>query len=87
MDILYHKNFTKAFLKLPPKTREKIKKTIIILQYDPGDTRLNNHALHGEDQGKRSISAGGDLRIVFEEEDNYKNVTLLRVGTHNQVYK
>ena len=86
MEIRYHKHFTKAFLKLSPKIRKKVKETIDVFQNNPHHPQLDNHALHGKDQGKQAISAGGDLRIVFEEDGNYEIVTLLRVGTHNQVY-
>jgi mRNA-degrading endonuclease YafQ of YafQ-DinJ toxin-antitoxin module len=34
----------------------------------------------------RAISAGGDLRIIFMEENNYEVIHLIRIGTHNQVY-
>lgn len=87
MDLRYHTNFTKAFLKLSPKMREKIKRTIEIFQDNPHNPELNNHALHGKLKGKRSISAGGNIRIIFVEENNYERVELHDVGTHNQVYK
>jgi addiction module RelE/StbE family toxin len=87
MDLHYHKNFTKAFLKLPKKMREKVKETIDIFQKDPHKSELDNHALHGKLTGKRSISVGGDMRIIFVEENNYESVELHDVGTHNQVYK
>lgn len=86
MDVVLHKNFEKSFAKLSPKQKEKVKITIIIFKRDPHDERLNNHALHGKESAKRAISAGGDLRLIFEQENNYQRVTFYRVGTHNQVY-
>lgn len=86
MQIKTHKNFDKAFLKLPFNIQKKVKDTLETFKKNPHESQLNNHALHGKDQDKRAISAGGDLRIVFLKEDNYGIVTLLRVGNHNQVY-
>jgi addiction module RelE/StbE family toxin len=76
----------KAFSKLSLKKQTKIKNTIKIFQNNPHDPRLNNHALHGKDAGKRAISAGGDLRLVFKQENNYQLVIFVRVGSHNQAY-
>lgn len=36
--------------------------------------------------GKRAISVMGDMRIIFEEFNDYTLVLMLDVGTHNQVY-
>ena len=87
MDIHYHKDFMKTYLKLSPKTRERVRKTIDIFQENPHKFELDNHALHGKLQGFRSISAGGDLRLLFIPEDNYERVKFYCVGTHNQLYK
>ncbi|MEW6236318.1 MAG: type II toxin-antitoxin system mRNA interferase toxin, RelE/StbE family [Candidatus Omnitrophota bacterium] len=87
MEIFYHKKFLKAFLKLTLKQQEKVDDAIALFRRDPHDPALFNHALHGKEQGKRAISAGGDLRLIFEEEDDYRRVIFVRVGTHSQVYK
>lgn len=87
MKIHFHKNFTKIFLKLPPKIREKIKTTVDTFQKNPHEPQLDNHALHGKQKGQRSVSVGGDIRILFVEENNYETVVLLNVGTHTQLYK
>ncbi|MBU0459058.1 hypothetical protein KJ652_00720 [Patescibacteria group bacterium] len=54
---------------------------------DPKNPDLYNHALKGELQGKRSISVGFDLRIVFIVEGNYEHVILFSVGKHEDAYK
>ena len=81
-----HKKFRKAYLKLPAKKRQKIDETILKFQRNPFDETLKNHALKGEFAGCRSISAGGDLRIIFREFEGYVVVVFLHVGTHSQVY-
>ncbi len=87
MEIRYHRNFTKAFLKLSGKIQEKVERTIETFQMNPHHPQLNNHALHGKYQGYRAISAGGNIRLVFKVEGNYAIVEFLMVGTHTQAYK
>ncbi len=47
---------------------------------------LRNHGLTGKLRGLRAISAGYDLRIVYEEEGGHARVLLLNTGTHDEVY-
>lgn len=86
MKIVYSKDYIKAFQKLPPKKQDKVERTISIFQNNPYDSSLKNHPLHGALKGFYAISAGGDLRLLFKEYDNYKKVIFVLVGTHNQVY-
>lgn len=86
MQIQYHKQFEKRFAKLQPQIKKKV--TAIIQQFakNPFDPKLRNHALSGRLVGQRAISVMGDMRIIFEEHNNYILVVMLDVGTHNQVY-
>ena len=87
MEIFYHRRFRKQYRKLSIKNRKKVKATIRAFQKNPLNSTLRNHPLKGNHYGERAISVTGDTRIIFIKEDNYKRVTLLRVGTHAQVYK
>ncbi len=86
MNIRYHKNFEKHYKKLQMGEREKVLRAISKFGKDPFDPILRNHPLHGVAEGKRAFSVANDLRIIFEEYDNYVLVIMLDVGTHNQVY-
>lgn len=86
MKIIYHKNFTKKFKKLPAKLKEKTIFTIKEFTKNPLNPLLKNHALVGGLSGKRAFSVTGDARIIFEEYDNYILVIMFDIGTHNQVY-
>jgi len=66
--------------------KEKVNLSIEKFYQDPFDPSLKNHPLHGGMSGRRSISVTGDVRIIFEEYDNYVLVIMLDIGTHNQVY-
>lgn len=81
-----HKRFKKQFQKLPPKLQRQTDAAIERLAMNPYDPRLRNHALRGELGGCRAISVTGDIRIVFQEENDYQDIYLLLIGTHSQVY-
>ena len=86
MKIIYSKKFDKAFAKLELKKQEKIINTIDTFQKNPTNIILKNHKLSGNKKGLRAISAGGDLRIIFIEENGYTQILMIHVGSHNQVY-
>lgn len=86
MKIIYRKNFVKRYKKLSPKLKDKISTSLKQFKTDPHNPILRNHALKGRLQGRRALSVSGDLRIIFEEIDDYVLVIMLDVGIHNQVY-
>lgn len=87
MKIKYHKRFEKQFKKLLPQDKKKVINIVEIFIYDVNHTSLRNHKLKGALAGKRAISVKSDLRIIFEEFDNYTLVIFLDLGKHNRVYK
>lgn len=87
MKIKYHKRFEKQFKKLPEKIQEKVIVTIEIFMSDPYNKKLSNHKLKGVLADKNAISVSSDLRIIFEEFENYALVIFIDIGTHNHVYK
>ena len=86
MKIEYHKSFQKAFKKLDKKMQDKVMRRIRLFQRDINYPLLKNHALKGDMKGKRAISVTGNVRIVFEEYEDYTLVVMLDVGGHPQVY-
>ena len=87
MIIKYHKRFEKRYKKLSPSLQRKAQQAIEIFQRNPYDIRINNHALAGKMRGQRAFSVTGDVRIIFEESDNYLFVLFLAIGSHPQVYR
>lgn len=87
MEIIYHKKFEKKFKKLNDKIKNKVKSTIKKFTTNPGDKNLRNHALKGKLEGKRAIWVTGDIRIIFQEMNDYVLVIMLDVGTHTHVYE
>jgi len=86
MQIRHHKTFRKQHRKLPPNLKKKVKITIKLFSKNPHDGRLRNHTLKGTMNHERAIAVTGDVRIVFKTHGDYKKITLLRIGTHNQIY-
>ena len=86
MKIIYRKQFLKQFKKLERRKQLAVNDAIDCFRQNPHDARLHNHSLQGHVGGKRAISAGFDLRIVFEERDGYAIVIMIAVGRHETVY-
>jgi len=86
MEILLRKAFVKAYTKLPNPQQQFVDQALIIFKGSPSDPGLRDHALKGKMKGLRAFSASHDLRIIYREEGGFIVVTLLDVGTHNQVY-
>ncbi len=85
MRIDYHKGFTKQYNKLLPKLRIKFNERLEIFISNPLSKELNNHPLHGEYLGYRSINITGDLRAVYEIQDGV--IKFLFIDTHSNLYK
>ncbi len=86
MKIQFQKFFEKRYSKLTPKLKEKVDKVIQKFKVNPFDPVLGNHSLKGSMRSKRAISVTGNVRIIFEEYEDYTLVLMLDVGTHPQVY-
>jgi addiction module RelE/StbE family toxin len=86
MEIIFHKDFSKAYAKLGKADRKAVDDTIHLFQKDKFDQKLDNHSLKGKRDNIRSLDVKFDLRILFIEQQNYSIVVLIRVGTHSQLY-
>ena len=86
MKIQYTKRFSKRYRALRKNEQTRVESVLLLFAKDPYHKSLSNHLLKGRLQGKRAISVGGDLRIVFKEKDGYAVVLFLDIGSHNQVY-
>ncbi|MEK7529263.1 MAG: type II toxin-antitoxin system mRNA interferase toxin, RelE/StbE family [Patescibacteria group bacterium] len=86
MRIKYSKKFQKRFKKLPQSLKNKVVLAIEKFEKNPHDLALKNHPLKGKLESRRAFSVTGDIRIIFEEYDNYIVVLMLNLGTHTQVY-
>ncbi len=57
------------FKKLPLKVKNQFKERQLLFEKDQFNPILNNHPLKGKYQGYRSINIAGDMRVIFEKEN------------------
>ena len=86
MRIIFHKNFSRQYSKLQQKEQQKTDSRIELFEKNSLDPLLNNHALHGEYNGYRSINIIGDLRAIYEE-INSDTIHFIALGTHHELYE
>ena len=85
MKILFHPSFGKPYGKLRESERSRVEDRILLFSQDPFHPLLRNHALTGKYRGYRSVSVGGDLRVIFKMVS--RDTTLvITIGTHTQLY-
>lgn len=85
MRIDFHKDFIKQYNKLSIKLKDKYDERLEVFKENPFAPELNNHSLHGEYLGYRSINITGDLRAIYKiKEDCTYFVT---IDTHSNLYK
>lgn len=86
MKFKYHRQFQKQLLKLPQKQQTITRQRLRLFGADQQNVLLKNHALKGKYMGCRSISIGGDLRVIYIEHSSAL-IEFLYIGTHSQLYK
>ncbi len=67
-----------------PKVIERLKRHLELFSRGIRKELINDHPLTGKLKGLRAFSVGGDVRVVYQETEDY--YLLLDIGSHNQVY-
>lgn len=80
----YHRSFKKDYKKLPVNIRSHFEERLVLFLHDPFHPLLNNHPLHGEWEGHRSLNITGDLRAIFRIER--ETVIFVAIDTHTNLY-
>ncbi len=87
--LLYPESYIKRarkFLHKHPEIHGQYRKTLELLELNPKHPSLRLHDLEGRLKGMSSISINMSYRIVLELEIKGKEMTLINVGNHDQVY-
>ena len=66
-------------------SREAIRTKLEMLRNDPRG-QFNAHKLKGKLEGKWSCNLGYDIRIVYEIDDENKEIVVVAAGSHKEVY-
>lgn len=85
MIILFHKRFGKAYKKSSVKIKGHFRSRLALFAKDPFHPLLNNHALHGNLAGYRSINITGDIRAIYKVIDE-GTVEFALIGSHGELY-
>ena len=87
MRVLYSKRFKKQYhLRLSGKLKEQFKARLALFLIDPRHPQLRTHALAGKYDGCWSFNISGDVRAIFQYQNNQKTVLFLLIGGHSQIY-
>ena len=87
MNIVFHKQFKKAFCKQPAKVQKQFAERLGVFEKNPFDPMLNNHALRGEHKDKRSINITGDVRTIYVVyESRGEDIIFIDIGSHSDLY-
>ena len=76
----------RKFLRKHPQLRGQYRKTLELLELNPYHPSLGLHSLGGRFKGLSSISINMSYRITLELEIRDKQVVLVNIGKHEQVY-
>lgn len=80
----YHPNFKKKYGRLAPLVKDRCDERIKMFINEPFAPILNNHPLHGEWAGYRSINITGDFRAIFKIKENL--AIFVTIDTHTNLY-
>jgi len=56
----------------------------MLFEKDQMNPVLNNHSLKGKYLGRRSINITGDLRVIYQKNDD--NVIFVTIDSHSNLY-
>ena len=77
----------RKFLKRHPDLRGRFAKTVDDLKDDPFAPHLAYHQLGGKLEGVQAVSITGSYRITLTVIISEKEIILLDVGSHDEVYR
>lgn len=84
MYVDFHKNFKKAYAKLPAKLQTQFDIRLSLYVEDQTNPILNIHKLHGKEAGFYSLNVTADYRAVFKIVET--SIIFYKIGTHSELY-
>jgi len=88
-EIVYTEQYNKKvakFIKRHPDVLSQYQKTIELMSLNPHHPSLRLHELKGRFEGLSSISINTKYRITLEMIVTPKEIILINVGDHDQIY-
>ncbi|OHB10942.1 MAG: hypothetical protein A3G05_02275 [Candidatus Zambryskibacteria bacterium RIFCSPLOWO2_12_FULL_45_14] len=84
MQIILRPSFKKGYKKLSKRLQEKADQKLTIFVGEPFAKILNNHELHDEYAGCRSVNVTGDCRAIYYMKGSV--AVFIRIGTHSELF-
>ena len=75
------------FRRTHPELRQRVARLLQQLEQDPHQPHLRLHALQGELKGMHAVSLTHSYRIVLTLKITEREIILLDIGTHDEVYR
>jgi addiction module RelE/StbE family toxin len=76
-----------VFLKRHRQLAGRVDRTLRDLREDPFQPHLQTHPLHGTFAGSHGVSVTRDYRIVITIRITERQIHLIDIGTHDDVYR
>ena len=76
----------RRFQQRHPDLKSRYVKTLALLEVDPFHPSLRLHALQGRMRGLHSVSINLQYRITLELEIREREIVLVHIGGHGEVY-
>jgi mRNA-degrading endonuclease YafQ of YafQ-DinJ toxin-antitoxin module len=77
----------RRFERARPDLRRSVAQALLDLEQDPFQPRLRLHALSGQLEGPRAVSVTRAYRVVLTLRVSDRGITLLDIGSHDDVYR
>lgn len=81
-----YERIERRFLKRHPDLLDRYYKTLALLEQDPSHPSLRLHSLEGRLTGLHAIAITLQYRIILELELREREIILVNVGSHGEVY-
>jgi mRNA-degrading endonuclease YafQ of YafQ-DinJ toxin-antitoxin module len=75
------------FTQAHPELKKLLARTLKDLEADPFQPHLRLHALKGDLQGLHAVSVTYSYRVTLTLRATKKEIILLDIGTHDEVYR
>ena len=88
--LVWTAHFTRAagkFVKRHPELKKKVALVLRDLEKDPFQPHLDYHHLGGKQTGVQAVSVTDSYRITMTVIITKKEIILLDIGSHDEVYK
>ena len=82
-----YKKRAKRFARQHPEIKEQYRKTLLLLAHNPYHPSLRLHPLKGKLVALQSVSIKLSYRITLEMIITEKEIILVNVGNHDEVYQ